>query len=314
VSDGAEVQADLERAAQALREKTGLDRRLAGAVAHAEQAEQRACELRDRLAEENAEVESLESFSFARIWAGLKGSRASDLERETAERDAARYAVADAEARAQVARSDVAGITEQLRVLGNVDGAYAAALAHKDAWVQQHDTVRTHELAGLAEQRGTLGAEVTETAEAEQAGLAARDLLVHARQLLGSAGSWATWDTFGGGGIFTDIAKYDKMNQAQRVLREVDMALGSFGRELADVGLTGVGAVEVDSLTRTFDVFFDNIFSDLAVRSRIQQATARVEDALRSLEQVLHTLQEKTAQLDAELRAIDDQRERLLLT
>ena len=31
--------------------------------------------------------------------------------------------------------------------------------------------------------------------------------------MLGSAGDWATYDTFFGGGMFTDTVKYDRMDR-----------------------------------------------------------------------------------------------------
>ena len=41
-------------------------------------------------------------------------------------------------------------------------------------------------------------------------------------------------------------------------------------RELADVGVRStVERLQVDGLTRTFDVWFDNIFTDWSVKSRI---------------------------------------------
>lgn len=68
------------------------------------------------------------------------------------------------------------------------------------------------------------------------------------------------------------MMKYDRLDQVAAVLRDVDVALDRFSRELSDVQLAAVRGVQVDGLTRTFDVFFDNIFSDLAaLESRREQ-------------------------------------------
>jgi hypothetical protein len=249
MSQGEQVQARLEQAVRAVREKRALEQRLAAAQQHLESTRARAVELRAALEREDEDVERLESFSPTRIWATLTGSRAGDLEREAAEREAARYAVAEAEARRESAERDCAALQERLRAIGDVEPAYQQALADKDAWVRGHDADTARELADIAERRGALLAEDTEAREAHAAGVAAHAQLQEADRLLGDAGSWSTWDAFGGG-MLSDVMKYQKLDQATEVLRRADLALAGFSRELADVGLGAVGGVEVGSMPR----------------------------------------------------------------
>ena len=303
----------LELAAQVRREAQALRERLDAARRYAEQSTRRVHEARSRLADEQEDVDRLESFSWARIVSTVKSARATDLERETAERDAARYAVADAEARDGMARREVDVITAQLDELGDVDRRYADALAAKEQWVSGQAPEVAARLVELTTRRGVLTAEDREGREAYAAGVEAGELLRHADRLLGSAGSWATWDTFGGGGLLTDMMKYDKLDQVSEVLRRTDLALGRFSRELADLRIAGVETVAVDGLTRTFDVFFDNIFSDMAVRSRIQQSRPRVGSALGAVDDLLRELDERGRAIAAELEDLGRLREDLLL-
>lgn len=312
MTDAEQIQAALERATQARKEHAKLQQRLSTATGQARAAEQEVADRRTILADETEDVERLESFSLTRIWATLKGSRDTDLDRETAERDAERYAVAEAEARLEVARRDVASVEAQLRQLGDVEADYEAALKAKEQWLTGTGAPAASDLARIAEERGALLAEDTEAREAHAAGLAARDLLLHAQQLLGSAQSWSTWDTFGGGGMFSDMMKYDKLDQVSAVLRQVDQALDRFSRELADVGMQAVRGVEIDGLTRAFDVFFDNFFSDLAVRRRIQDAGARVNEAVGAVERVLQRLESRGKEIAARLGQLDEERSKLL--
>ena len=106
--------------------------------------------------------------------------------------------------------------------------------------------------------------------------------------------------------------KYDKLDQVGDALRRADVALGAFSRELADVDLSGVEAVNLDGLTQAFDVFFDNIFTDLRVRSRIQEAGIRVDRALRSVEDTLHALDLRGRAIADELAALTTRRESIL--
>jgi hypothetical protein len=77
------------------------------------------------------DVERLESFSFIRIWSTRRGAHATDLERDTAERDAARYAVAQAEARRDAGRRDVESIQAQLSTLGDVGARLRTSVVRK---------------------------------------------------------------------------------------------------------------------------------------------------------------------------------------
>jgi hypothetical protein len=316
MTDGGAAQdadAQLQHAAQVRREAQGLRERLDAAQRYAEQTALRVQEARDRLAAEDEDVARLESFSWARIVSTLRSARATDLEREAAERDAARYAVADAEARSEMAWREVAGISAQLDDLGDVEQRFEDALAAKERWTAEHAPEAAARLVELATRRGVLAAEDREGREAYAAGVDAGELLRHADQLLASAGSWATWDTFGGGGLLTDMMKYDKLDQVGEVLRRADLALGRFSRELADLRIAGVDAVAVDGMTRTFDVFFDNIFSDMAVRSRIQRARERVLSAMGAVDRLLGDLSERGRVIAAELEDLERHREQLLL-
>ena len=81
-------------------------------LARARSAEASAHDLvraRPKLADEEADVRRLESYSPTRIWAALRGSRDADLDREQAEQQAAEYAVARAEAWLRVAREERSG-------------------------------------------------------------------------------------------------------------------------------------------------------------------------------------------------------------
>ena len=306
------IEADLASAAKRRAEDRDLRQRLTAARGYLDSVDQRVAELRSRLGVEERDVERFESFSPTRIWAGLKGSHAGDLDRERAERDAARYAVAEAEARREAAHRDAQSLEAQVAALGDVDADHARALAAKEEWALAHDAGVAAALAEIAEQRGELLARDGEAAEAQSAGHEASTLLGQALSLLGSAESYSTWDTFLGGGMLSDMAKYNKMDQATDALHRADVALARFSRELADVGHRAVGAVAVDGLTRTFDVFFDNIFSDMAVRSRIQDAALRADQTARAVNEALARLDATRAEVAGQLEELGVRRDALL--
>jgi len=314
VTDGAaDIHDQLATAVRDRDERTRLGRRLAEARARVDELERAAEARASALRQEERDVERLESFSPTRIWAGLTGRRDTDLDRETAERDAARYALADVQARLATARWDADAYAEQVRGLGDVERRYTGALAAMDAWLRDHDPDSGERLTALSEERGRLEAEDHELAEAHAAGRRARECLVEADRLLSSAGGWSTWDTFGGGGLVTDTMKYARIDEATAQLRRADEALQAFSRELADVRMAAVRGVEVGEMTRLFDVWFDNIFSDWAVRDRIRDATERTRRAVAAVDAVLRDVSGCGQDVRARISLIAAERERMLL-
>ena len=309
------ILAALEELARDRAERDGLVTALAAAQRREQQARKRVEETRRRLAAETADVADLESMSMTRILASLKGSRQNDLDRERAEAQAAAYLVADAEARLTTERRERASLAERIAAYGDLDARRSELMAEREAEVQADPahTDRAARLTELAGEVGELRARGVQVEEADAAGREAHTVLQRTAQHLGSAGSWSTYDTFLGGGMLSSMAKHDQLDKAAALMRQADVALARLGTELADVGLDAVGGVGIDSMTRALDIWFDNIFTDWAVRERIGQATQRVHALLGQLDHVGQRLATMKQEVAAGLAAAESERERLLL-
>jgi hypothetical protein len=307
-----DVEQQIAGAREAQQESARLRTRLATSETHLQECVAATAEAQSALSAEGHDVARLEAtVSWSRVLSTLKGSHATDLERERAEQQAAAYRAQATATREQAARQDVASYQSQLAALGDTAARYQDALTAKEAWLDGAGE-SGRRLAEIAERRGAIAAETTEVAEAQAAGAQALELLRQAATLLGKARDWAGWDTFGGGGLFTDMMKYDRLDQAGTALRNADIALAAFTRELSDVHLAGVEQVAPDAMTRAFDVWFDNIFTDLRVRRRIIDAHERVGEALARVVDTLAELQRRASALGAEGTALTTERERIL--
>lgn len=307
---------ELQAVAQAVRERDGLMTQAALARTRAEQQRARLAEVQARLTAEQADVRKLESFSMTRILAGLSGRRDADLDRERAEVQAAEYAVAREQAGLHRDETEVASLESRIQAYGDLATRHRQALDAREAEVRADTsaTVSHQRLTELAAEAGRRQGEIVELGQAVEAARAADRALAQAQQLLGDADGWATYDTFFGGGMISDVVKYDKLDAAARVMRQADAALGVLAQELADVGIGAVGEVGISSMTRTFDVFFDNIFSDWAVKSRIQEAAGRVHHLRQGVAQTGRELDRRTAEARGALDALARERAGLLET
>lgn len=311
--DGTAIEIELAAAQQAASEHSQQHARRRIAVEALGHARSALSAAREKVADESADVARLESLSPTRIWAGLRGNRSERLDVERAEQQAAEYAAASAHARTVAAERELAVIDAAIAALGDVEARRTRALEAKEAWVRSGGGAVAAELADVAQRIGAVRAELVEIDQAADAADGAVHALAAAADHLRSADSWATYDTFMGGGMIADMVKHDKMDRAAALIRAADAELAHLAVELGDLGERGVGGLGVDDLTRVFDVWFDNIFSDWSVKNRIAEARDRVDAAGRAVDGVRSRLAARRHDAEASASAMAARREELLL-
>jgi hypothetical protein len=318
VSSDSNVSADIEHrlatAAQEVREREVLSQRCANLSARHDELNAELASLHERYSAEQADIERLEGISLSRVVASLAGSRDERLARERAEAQAARYRVAEMRAQLDALRDEHDAARQRLDRLATASDRYSAALDAKERYVSQSGDPRSSELLMLAQERGRLSGELKETEEALEAAGAALNALSLVQDRLGSAAGWSTYDTWFGGGAIASSVKHSRLDEAAQAAAEADRCLAVLRTELADVGDPGLTGpqLQIGGGTRFADVWFDNIFTDLAVADRIRQAqqnVARSLDAVQQLRSRLHARQENVRN---RLGGIEAQRQRIL--
>ena len=265
---------------------------------------------RTALASEQRDVDRLENLSLTRIVASLTGSRDDRLAREQAEAEAAQYRVAEAEAQLRSVDGEWRAARARLAELASAPAGYAAVLEEKERYLSRGGDPRGRRLLELAEERGRLTGEAREVAEALAAAASARDALSAVQSSLDSASGWSTYDTFFGGGAISSAMKHSRLDDAARQAARADHALLALRTELADVGGVAHTAPQlaIDGLTRFVDIWFDNVFTDFAVRGRIKQAQENVGYSSRAVHEVARQLRQRGAAINARLSAIEADR------
>jgi hypothetical protein len=310
--DLGQLEHQLTRAAAASEERTGLVRRLAAADRRVAAARAVAAGTLERLPAGSTDVPPLEAQSLPRLLASLRGSGATQLDRDRAERKRAEYSHAVATAGLDYAIADRQQLREALHATSDAPDkqltALRAQLAHLETSTPAHD------LARLAGRRGELLAEQAETRHALTAGREARAALTQARRQLSSVDSWDRVDVFNHGGFLADSSQRSRMDQAARLLHAAEMALHRFGHQLAELGTT-VEVLQLHLTMIVLDAVFDSIFADdtrsfeIAALHRNSRAPAhRADEADEALTRAVAALEARLTELAAEHRALEDQR------
>ena len=134
--------------------------------------------------------------------------------------------------------------------------------------------------------------EMREIREAIQAGERALMSLRKAEAKLTSASNWGLWDIFGGG-LISGIAKHNKMNEATTYMEEAKRNLTTFQSELRDVNGTYNLSLDIGGFLSFADFFFDGVIADYLVQTKIRDAKIQVQDAIRSVSEILAQLKTK---------------------
>lgn len=128
-----------------------------------------------------------------------------------------------------------------------------------------------------------------ERQEAIDAGNRALNSLYAAQNELNGAKNWGIVDMIGGG-LFTNLVKHSKMNNAQNHMEQAKYDLQSFSRELRDVSTY----INLDFNTSDFlsfaDYFFDGLVADWMMQDRINNARSQVDEAIRRVQGILNQL------------------------
>lgn len=250
---------------------------------------------------EHRDVERMERVSLSSVWASLRGTKEEDLRREKAEEQAALLKLQEAERQLEEVRAEIRHRQDQLWQSGDCERLYEAILREKEREYRAKDPSLAAKLAELEQRKLDTMSLRRELQEALDAGRQALGYLQSAGSSLDSAAGWSTWDVLGGG-LISDAMKYSHMDSSQRLMESAQSSLRRYRAELADVAVSVSFDLQPGGLTRTMDIFFDNIFSDWAVRDRIEQTRSQL---FRIMDQVKRIQARLELDLDGTKRTLE---------
>jgi hypothetical protein len=269
---------------------------------------------RQQCADDEKDVEKLEHLSLTRVLTALHGSREDTLAREKANAEAARYRVAQAQRRLDATRAELGSLEDRQAQLAGAPQAYADALAAKEQYLTHSADPRGARLLALAEQRGRQTAELNELHHASSDADAAVQALTDVQERLGTAANWSTFDTYLDHGMVANAIKHDRIDQAAQAARAADERLAGLRSDLADLGASEPTApgLEISAGFKFADIFFNNIFTDLAVGQQIRNAQDNVDQSLQQVSALQDRLKDQIGTVTKQLDAIDAERQQLL--
>lgn len=274
--------------------------------------------LKARLTKEQQDVLKLGQFSFANKFRQLTGKMDEIMEKELNEAAEAELKLNEAEKVLMDLEEETAALKAELDrpEYEFLDDDWEAFLQEKELWMRNNDDAAVRKLQQVADERAMLQSLRREIEEAIHAGQDAGRVLQSAMSQLGNAEGMSMWDTFLGGGMIVTAMKYSSINSSDDKIHRAQRALRRFQSELADVEEFDQHRLTInkgDFLNFT-DFFFDNMFTDWMVHSRITEAKGELDRVLADVERVLRELRDRLTRTDEEIARLAAREREIILS
>lgn len=249
----------------------------------------------DQFHKEKEDVERLEKQSLSTFVQNMLGTYDDKLEKEKKE-----------EIQAKVELDRTATLLEDAHELLDILDAEILR-REEELSLLREELIRTNpsfkeQISQQDKEWAELKQEEKEVKEAIEAGEQVLDEIDGVLKELDSANSMATWDMFTDS-FFIDLMKYDKIDKAEKELAYLERALERYQKELKDVNLeTSLAYEELSQMSRAFDIFFDNIFSDWNTRDTIRRNIAMLEDMSNEVEDVQNILYNRESEIISKIQ------------
>ena len=257
-------------------------------------------ELKQVMAEEQADVDRLEGGSLAAFFYQVVGKMDEKLTAERQEAYAARVKYDAAARELTGVEADLHRCETELASLQGCESRYTAVLNEKTQAVKSRGGEPAAKILQVEERIAYLEGQKKELREAIAAGNAALSSTDQILSSLDSAEGWGTWDLFGGG-LIADLAKHSRLDEAQQSVEYLQSQLRAFKTELADVTIYADLQVNIDGFLRFADYVFDGLFADWAVLDQVHQSQEQVQATRAQICSVLNHLHGMMTNLNGEI-------------
>lgn len=268
-------------------------------------------ELKIILNKEELDVKKLEGLSIKGMFITLLGNKEEKLDKERAEFLAAKLKYDACCSNVKSIEADLQKYYGELKEIGNANDDYEKLMRKKEQFILNAHDINTRRILDFTEERGNIEADLREIKQAIMAGNSVLNSLERAADALDTAENWGTYDMFGGG-IISSMEKHSSIDEAVDYINDAREKLDRFKRELSDVNLSIDVTVDISSFDKFADYFFDGIFADWNVQSKIEDSQYSLKSTIYKVQRVIDNLKVKNDLGEERLRKVKENIRRVI--
>jgi hypothetical protein len=107
-----------------------------------------------------------------------------------------------------------------------------------------------------------------------------------------------------GGGLLATAVKHSRLDDAKAHAQRAGDACRRFAKELVDVNMRLSSTIEIDGFVKFADYFFDNLFTDWAVQSKIGNALEQAKLQAQEIDSLLARIEAELVSVAAQSNAM----------
>ncbi len=301
----------LEKLRQQVYSKESIDTKLKVISKRQQELSKKLEELDKIRIKEQQDVDNLEKFSFASLISSIKGDRVERLEKEKDEAYAAtvRYEAALKEYNSVC--DNIEYYENELVKIGDAQHEYEALINEKFTYLKQSGNPQAEEIMRLDELIGRMTKEIKEIDEALLAGDKVKETIILVTEDLEEAEYHAEMDLRSRRSAH-DRVKYRHLNEAEGHIATLQIRMGSFRAELADVEIDTDINIDIGLCTEFADMF-GNIFTEIKVLEKIRNLHNQAKNTRDKIISTIYRLEEKRDELYKDMKDTRKQVESLVI-
>lgn len=293
-----------------------LNERLRKLEEEIREADREVKQLLQKYEKESLDVEQIQNNSLSTMLLKLIGKYEDRVVKESSEMFHAKTEYDEAVNRLKELKLKREEMWWRLSDLNRDKRAYEAELQKREEQIKSGlaDTI-SEEYRKLEEEQDGMRRQLAETEEALRAASRAYSTARSALKQLDSAESWATYDVWFGKGIISHIAKYNHIDGAEEQFNRLRSQIRDLQKELEDINIAA-GSIpsNIDSTTRIIDFWFDNIFTDIAVRSQIRNNRDQIRSLCGKIDRIMDKLKSIKSNINKQIEEVEKKKNALILS
>lgn len=269
-------------------------------------------ELEKSLNKELNDVQKLKSLSFSNLISNILRNKDEKLEKEEREYLEAKLKYDNFKFKVEKLRYDVEENNNRLGKLINIEAKYKDLISEKRELVKKFNLNIRDEIIEIENEIKDLLSDKTEISEALREANNCLMISEETLKSLRSAKKWGIYDIVGGGMISSAI-KHNRIDDAKTYMERLSYSVDRLNKELGDVDTSIFNeGLNISGFSYTFDIFFDNIFSDFSVQGEINDSLYKIEDFRNNVLNLIRKLEEKENSIGLKINLLNERLERLI--
>jgi len=306
-----QIDNDLLEIKMKLKEKEKYQHKLKDVMTELKEYENKRSKLVVELKKEKKDVEKLQKLSFSSIWYSLIGGKYEKLKKEKEELSQVEYEYKFNKETITRLKNESKYFKDKIYGIKQLEENYNKLLIEKEKLIFDNNSDLYQPLNDINQKIIHNENNLKEITEAINAGNKVLSALKTIHNALKKAKGWGTYDIIGGG-FFANMIKHSHIDEAENNMRDLKYLLNKYTRELKDVNMQVSINIDISEMLKFADFFFDNIFSDMMVQSKINRSLEQVKKTYATIGNQLSELKKQHKNSKIEIKDLKEKKNKIL--